>query len=820
MGAAALAFGGASAHAQWPGFRDVSAEVDTARYDFGTAGGSNENYYDGDFGDFDGDGHVDRALISRYGLLWNAGGGWMVPVSTQRSSGVPPNSSPSLTGYLFGDEVSIGNDAVQWVDLDGDGDLDVVQGGNGEAFVVQENRGGRFAVTGRYSGSAVQIVTTDLERDGDADLIVACWFPSGPDDFSVFVNDGRGNLTEEAAARGLALAGNRIIGVASGDVDRDGDFDLVVLSRSAQQVWVMLNDGTGSFTRREVAVPRAMTFSSGFAQGTQLGDIDGDGDLDLVIAIDDYAGSHPRVGHMLFVNDGSGGFTEESAMRFVVDDSFSFSGRLVAGNGKLFDVDYDGDLDFVAYTDLAGPPLNLQLFLNDGSGRFVYTRTGVPAFGVAVADSVGADVDVADLDGDGTYDLWVGVGGGRVTQLRNLHRDPSGLPADVPRGVRAVVEAGGVRVSFAPPPFAATARHYELLRSVAPGLAPRDRERVRYVALSRFEDEGFSAPITARTTAAELRDPDVTIAGDRIEVLDRSAEPGVEYFYSVVHVGPENARSVPSPEVRARIDAPTGADDRGPVLRIVSPTVEEWSARPRIVVTYADGGSGVDPDTLALSLDRSVGAVPTGTDFADRAIVRTGSVAVVLLDDALPIGATTLTARIRDVAGNETSASVRFATTVVPRTAPSVSARAEPSRGAAPLAVRLVGEATAGGGGEVLAWEWTGSDGSTALGREVDRVYDEPGTYEIILHVRDDSGAAARASVTVVVDECTSDCDPPDAGPAPERDGGSGGGVDGGTPEDRIPARTGGGCAASDSATDWPAWIVLLSMLGRRRRRR
>ena len=482
--------------AQWRGFVDASGDREVTRYDFEGGAGSNENYYDGDFGDFDGDGRIDRGVISRYGLLWNAGNGIFVPVSTQRDATRGPNTAASLTGYLFGDEVRIGNDAVQWVDLDSDGDLDVVQGGNGEPFVVQENRGGRFAVTQRLSGSAVQIVTTDLERDGDADLIVACWFPSGPDDFTVFVNDGRGNLTDETAARGLDIAGSEIIGVTSGDLDRDGDFDLLVISRAAHALWVYLNDGSGRFVRSVVPVPGTGSFrrTSGFAQGTALGDIDGDGDLDLMMATDDYVGTSDVVGHLVFVNDGGGGFTEDSAARFEVGSGIV--GRLVGANGKLLDVDYDGDLDFFAFTDLAGPPLNLQLFLNDGAGRFSYTREGVPSFGTARPTSVGADVDVADLDNDGTYDLWVGIGGGQVSHLHNTYQDPGGR-ADRVRNLRVVsADTDGVRIAWEPPPFAATARHYVVYRSLSPGREMRDRTRLQTVAISAFEDEGFAAPIT------------------------------------------------------------------------------------------------------------------------------------------------------------------------------------------------------------------------------------------------------------------------------------------------------------------------------------
>ena len=57
--------------------------------------------------------------------------------------------------------------------------------------------------------------------------------------------------------------------------------------------------------------------SSGFHQGLNLGDIDDDGDLDLVCALDrDSAGTpHPNVGHAVFINDGAGNFTEETLQR-------------------------------------------------------------------------------------------------------------------------------------------------------------------------------------------------------------------------------------------------------------------------------------------------------------------------------------------------------------------------------------------------------------------------------------------------------------------------------------------------------------------------
>ena len=63
---------------QWSGLSGPTESLELWLVDFGAQGGGNTSYYDGDFGDFDGDGRPDRALGARFGLLWNAGGGFMV----------------------------------------------------------------------------------------------------------------------------------------------------------------------------------------------------------------------------------------------------------------------------------------------------------------------------------------------------------------------------------------------------------------------------------------------------------------------------------------------------------------------------------------------------------------------------------------------------------------------------------------------------------------------------------------------------------------------------------------------------------------------
>src|SRR5881396_1613005 len=409
-----------SAHAAvWAGFVDRSTNLMTFTFSFtGTtnpaAGDSNENYYDGDMGDFDGDGWMDRALIARYGLLLNTGGGFMTPAANTIVGGT----------YRFGDKDGVGNDAAQWADVDNDGDLDIIQGGNGEILTLQINAGlGRFTTKPIPSVSALNIVNIDIDRDGDVDLAIAHAFCSDvqcghgcpdtncagnwPKQFALFLNDGNGNFTDVTQARGFPhnFGTNLIVGLVAGDVDGDGDFDLMMINGIQRGITLARNNGSGFFTLTNfsfaVALAPIRPIQSGFNQGMNLGDIDGDGDLDLVCALErDPAGSpHPRVAHAIFINDGNGNFVEETATRFIVAGTNFYAG----GNGKLMDIDYDGDLDFFAFD---AKTRHFQVYLNDGTGHFTYSGEHSRSFAAQSSTTgTGADTDVTDLDRDGSYDV-------------------------------------------------------------------------------------------------------------------------------------------------------------------------------------------------------------------------------------------------------------------------------------------------------------------------------------------------------------------------------------------------------------------------------
>lgn len=160
-----------------------------------------------------------------------------------------------------------------------------------------------------------------------------------------------------------------------GDIDGDGDLD-ALLPGVDHDGFVWINDGGGTY---EAAAPLARSDSmSGWAGGfgVALGDIDGDGDLDAIIQLE-------AQGLTVFMNDGSGSFTESS----LVSES-NFSDFLVG------DLDGDGDLDIVAVG------YEVRTYLNDGAGTFNDSGTTLTLSSVNSAA-------LADLDGDGDLDVFV-----------------------------------------------------------------------------------------------------------------------------------------------------------------------------------------------------------------------------------------------------------------------------------------------------------------------------------------------------------------------------------------------------------------------------
>jgi hypothetical protein len=218
------------------------------------------------------------------------------------------------------------------------------------------------------SPNAMGASVADLDGDGDADLAVAIEYGTN----RVLLNDGAGRFTEGL----LSGPSGDHEDVAIADYDRDGDLDLVFIGEDDQVVGYHLNDGAAGFTDVSDRLPDRATSNTVVAV-----DVDGDGDADLVTA---NAGPD-----FVWINDGAGGFVDESAVRLPQHDDISQD--IAVG-----DVDGDADTDLVF-----GNEEQNRLYLNDGAGHFA--DAPLPLRGTPEETR---DADLADVDGDGDLDLY------------------------------------------------------------------------------------------------------------------------------------------------------------------------------------------------------------------------------------------------------------------------------------------------------------------------------------------------------------------------------------------------------------------------------
>ncbi|HEX9933617.1 MAG TPA: FG-GAP-like repeat-containing protein, partial [bacterium] len=269
--------------------------------------------YDAALGDVDGDGDLDAVVGNNESYVW---------VLINDGTGIFTDS-----GQRLGNSNGIYHPALG--DLDGDGDLDVFLGDyTGNSSLVFINNGtGTFANSGQSlgGGETGDVAIGDLDGDGDLDAFVVYW---NYGTCHVFINDGTGIFT----SNGQTLGSIQNSGIVLGDLDGDGDLDAYIVKsgqfvKPPDEVW--LNDGTGVFT------DSGQSMGNYASEDADLGDVDGDGDLDAFISV-------WGQGNRVWLNNGSGVFT----------DSGQSLGNYNSQSAALGDLDGDGDLDaFAANTN-------------------------------------------------------------------------------------------------------------------------------------------------------------------------------------------------------------------------------------------------------------------------------------------------------------------------------------------------------------------------------------------------------------------------------------------------------------------------------------
>ncbi len=335
-------------------------------------------------GDLNGDGRADMVVANVNGqsvsVLLGAGNGALKPAP----------GSPIAVG-LLPQSVAIG-------DLNGDGhpDLVVANSDSGSVSVLLGAGNGTFTPA---SGSPIavggvpeSVAIGDLNGDGIPDLAVANL--SG-DSVSVLLGGGDGTFTP--ASGSPITVGTDPVSVAIGDLNGDGVPDLAVVNQDGDSVSVLLGGGGGTFTP---ASGSPITVG-GFPESVAIGDLNGDGHPDLVVA-------NLNSGSVsVLLGGGSGAFTPAPG-----------SPISVGGSPESVAI---GDLNGDGHPDLAVAIIDsnsVSVLLGAGNGAFTPASESPITVG-----RTPASVAVGDLNGDGIPDLAVAnTNSNSVSVLLNTSR--------------------------------------------------------------------------------------------------------------------------------------------------------------------------------------------------------------------------------------------------------------------------------------------------------------------------------------------------------------------------------------------------------------
>jgi hypothetical protein len=377
------------------------------------------------------------AAIGATGAAWvDADNDGFVDVAISARDSSPNRVFRSVGGRLeeipLAVDRGVNTNATAWGDVDGDGDQDLVMAQNyivlyearveeGRLSFVRATDAGVLTSDARPRGAFEALAFSDIDTDGDLDLIAGAHGPAGS---FVLLNDGRGRFS--IARRDQFPFSSYMGGVHAVDLDNDRRGDLLFTGAPFPDFSV----GTFAYWNdaRDWRADRENVFSEQpGGLGSSIADVDGDGDLDLFVA-----GWGPRTPSALYLNQGGRRFVKSPVL---------FSPRVV---GSAFaDIDNDGDADLITsggYTD----PGKLEVWLGDGRGGF--TAADVPGFTDVPGRFTG--LTVVDFDRDGRLDVFVASRRDSVRFFRNVSEGVGGWLDVELRSANGGVPVWGARVAL------------------------------------------------------------------------------------------------------------------------------------------------------------------------------------------------------------------------------------------------------------------------------------------------------------------------------------------------------------------------------------
>jgi len=386
------------------------------------------------FVDYDGDGNLDvylvnGAYIEGFSGVRGRGNAGQLTNALYRNNGDGTFTDVTQAAGVGDKGMGMGIGAA---DYDNDGDQDLFVTNYGPNAFYRNNGDGTFTNVTREAGlendqSGIGSTFLDYDLDGHLDLYLGNYLEYDPDyqyyyaaqrfpgplayhgqPDVLYRNNGDGTFTDVTREAGVYNEEGRAMGVASADIDDDGDWDIFV-PNDGMENYLYRNNGDGTFT--DVALPSGTGFSqrgeATSAMSAEFGDIDLDGLVDIIV---------PDMAYSCVYRNMGGGLFEETSARMGVAAA---CGQYTSWSANFFDFDHDG------YGDLFltnGHPHRLigeedLLLRNDSGRRFINVSHQLgPDFQEKFVSRGSA---AGDYDNDGDMDLLVLNLDARARLLRN-----------------------------------------------------------------------------------------------------------------------------------------------------------------------------------------------------------------------------------------------------------------------------------------------------------------------------------------------------------------------------------------------------------------
>ena len=277
--------------------------------------------------------------------------------------------------------------------------------------------------------------TGDFDGDGDIDLIVSGATTNGSSTTFLYENTGQnagsGSLDPSTFVAvgeiGSGFAGSREISMDVGDLDGDGDLDLLITG-TASGFGTQVYENTGQNAGSGSLDPSMFVVVGSLDQGEpRLGDLDGDGDLDVLVTGDQAIGYAATV----YENTGQNGGDGSLGASTFQDVNAGLTG-VVLGASALGDLDGDGDLDLLM-TGISEENSLPSTVIYENTGQNTGTLDGstFQSVNAGLQDVRESSISMADFDGDDDLDLLIagfdsGASDAKTLLLRNDGQNAGG----------------------------------------------------------------------------------------------------------------------------------------------------------------------------------------------------------------------------------------------------------------------------------------------------------------------------------------------------------------------------------------------------------